>query len=154
TSAENNSSAVLLLMVDENYHVLFTADAGQTAIIKVLDLLDMNNYDYSKIKFIQVPHHGSHRNVNPNILDKIIGPKLSQEISFSVKTAVVSVALKEDSKHPSKRATNAFRRRGAPVHQTRGGLIYHSVGNAPRKNTYPNSIPIPFFEGKIEEDEE
>ena len=152
TTAENNSSVILLLMVDDNYHVLFTADAGQPAIQKVVDLFDSAEYDYSKIKFIQVPHHGSHRNINPDILDKLIGPKLSNEPLISIKTAVVSVAKKDDGKHPSKRATNAFRRRGVPVHQTRGGLIYHSTGNAPRKNMYATATPIPFFHGEIEED--
>ena len=154
TTAENNSSVILLLMLDDNYHVLFTADAGQPAITRVLNLLNSANYDYSKIKFIQVPHHGSHRNINPDILDKIVGPKLGQETNLVIKIVVVSVALKEDGKHPSKRATNAFRRRGAPVHQTRGVSIYHSFGNTPRKNSYPSSTPVPFFNGKIEDDEE
>ena len=148
TTAENNSSAVIMLNIDNN-HVLFTADAGQPALERVLSLLDRIQYDYSRIRLAQVPHHGSHRNINPNILNKIIGQKLETEPSVPLKMAIASVSKELDEKHPSKRVTNAFLRRGAPVHITNGGLKYYYLGNAPRKDLYPASAALPFFD-KVE----
>lgn len=152
TTAENNSSVVILITIDD-YHIILTSDAGQPALERIINVLDSINYDYSKIKFIQAPHHGSHRNVNPTILDKLVGQKLSSIPDYTLKTVVASVAQKEDKKHPSKKVANAFRRRGAPMHITRGGLKYHHLGNAPRKNLYNQSIPLPLFD-EINKDEE
>jgi len=148
TTAENNSSAIVLLNIDDN-HILFTADAGQPALERILTLLDYVRYDYSRIRLAQVPHHGSHRNINPVILDKIIGQKLITQPETPLKIAVASVSRELDDKHPSKRVTNAYLRRGAPVHITNGELKYYFLGNAPRKNLYPTSIALPFFD-KVE----
>ena len=145
TSAENNSSAIILLNLGDE-HILFTADAGQPALENVICILDDLKYDYGKIKLVQVPHHGSHRNINPTILDKIVGPKLSYKPEIAVKEVVVSVAKESDDKHPSKKVSNAFARRGAPVHDTSGQLKYYGKGNAPRINSYGTSVPLPFFE--------
>lgn len=145
TSAENNSSTIILLNID-NQHILFTADAGQIALERVIDTLDSASYDYSQLKFVQVPHHGSYRNVNPNILNKIIGPRLEKEDDrLFGKVVVASVSKELDEKHPSKIVTNAFRRRGGPVHITNGELKYYPIGDAPRKGMYPNSEPLPLF---------
>lgn len=153
TSAENNSSAIILLNIDDQ-HILFTADAGQPALERVAKVLDSANYDYSRLKVIQVPHHGSYRNVNPYILDKIVGPRLEEESQqFAQKVVVASVSKELDEKHPSKIVTNAFRRRGGPVHITNGGLKYYSIGETPRKGLYPNSEPLPLF-NKVERHED
>lgn len=144
TSAENNSSTIILLNIDNN-HILFTSDAGQPALERAIKTLDLINYDYSKIKFFQIPHHGSYRNVNPYILDKIIGSKLKEDQQFIRKVVLASVSKELDGKHPSKVVTNAFRRRGGPVHITNGGLKYYFLGEAPRKDLYLNSEPLPFF---------
>ncbi|HBI34259.1 MAG TPA: hypothetical protein DEA43_02125 [Candidatus Moranbacteria bacterium] len=149
TSAENNSSTILHLSVGED-HFLFTGDAGQPALERVIVLLDSYNYDYSKIKLKQVPHHGSHRNVNPLILDKLIGPKLPKEESEKVvKYVIVSVSKEENEKHPSKIVTNAYKRRGGPVYTTREGFKYYGSNNAPRRNAYGAVAPLPFFD-KVE----
>ncbi|MFA5652322.1 MAG: MBL fold metallo-hydrolase [Candidatus Paceibacterota bacterium] len=153
TSAENNSSVIILLNID-GQHILFTADAGQPALERVIKVLDSTNYNYSQLKVVQVPHHGSYRNVNPYILDKIIGSRLEKEDRQSAKIVVVASISKElDEKHPSKIVTNAFKRRGGPVHITSGELKYYSIGEAPRKGLYPNSEPLPFF-NKVERHED
>lgn len=127
TSAENNSSTILLVAVGDRY-LLFTADAGIPALTEAVDLLIRAGLDLSKISFIQVPHHGSKRNVGPTLLNRLLGPKLKQE--SSLRTAMVSVAKLEDAKHPSKKVMNAFRRRGAPVLATGGQTKCHYF-NAP-----------------------
>ena len=140
TSAENNSSAILLIKADETW-LLFTGDAGIPALTDASDYLNSLGFDLSQIKFIQVPHHGSHHNVGPTILDRLLGPKLDNELS--IKTAFVSVPKDADSKHPSKKVMNAFRRRGAPVHATQGMAKFHSQ-NAPNRG-WQKSIPLPFY---------
>ncbi|MCK5022066.1 MAG: hypothetical protein KAR54_02360 [Candidatus Pacebacteria bacterium] len=144
TTAENNSSTILLLNINDN-HILLTSDAGQPALTRVVNLLDSEEYDYSKIKLIQVPHHGSHRNISPDLLDKLIGPKLDIETDIATKITVVSIARELDDKHPSKKVMNAFKRRGGPVHATNGGLKYYGIGDVPRQNEYPSSKSLPFF---------
>jgi beta-lactamase superfamily II metal-dependent hydrolase len=144
TSAENNSSTVLLIVVGERY-ILLTADAGAPAISQALDLFERAGLDKSKIVFVQVPHHGSKRNIGPTLLDRLLGPRLQQETK--ARTAFVSVARVENAKHPSKRVTNAFRRRGAPVLAT-GGQTKNHYWNAPgwpARHGWVSVDPLPLY---------
>lgn len=139
-SAENNSSTILLLVID-GHCLLFTGDAGIPALTEVVDRLESIDFDFLKIIVIQVPHHGSKRNVGPTILNRLIGPILSE--SQEIKTAYVSVSSEGEPKHPAKKVTNAFKRRGAPVHATKGVPLRYSY-NAPNRGWGP-SIPLPFY---------
>ena len=147
TSAENNSSAIMLIQVDPGYYALFTGDAGIPALGNALDYITAIGVDLSKLRFVQVPHHGSHHNVGPTVLNRLIGPKLTTE-SF-VKTAFVSATSDGDAEHPSKKVMNAFRRRGAPVHATQGSKKYHFL-NAPGRG-WSASVALPFY-NEVEED--
>jgi beta-lactamase superfamily II metal-dependent hydrolase len=146
TAAENNSSSILLFTIDSN-SLLFTGDAGIPALTQAISLLEDDNFDFDKIRFIQVPHHGSSRNIEPSILDKIIGPKLPYD--EKKKSAFVSAAKNGAPKHPSRKVCNAFRRRGAPVNGTMGKKIWH-YHNAPQRSDYCSSVPLPFYE-RVEE---
>lgn len=141
TSAENNSSAILLIQPENDEFMLFTGDAGIPALTAGADYLASRGFDFAKLHFIQVPHHGSQRNVGPTILNRLVGPKLSVE--SKIKTAFVSAAKDGEPKHPSKKVTNAFRRRGAPVHATQGVKKFH-YQNAPNRGWSP-STPLPFY---------
>lgn len=144
TSAENNSSAILLFVVGDHC-LLFTADAGMPALSEAANLLVEAGFDFSKIKFIQVPHHGSKRNVGPTILNTLLGQKLPNDVKH--KTAFVSVAKPEDEKHPSKKVINAFRRRGAPVLATGGGAKCHyfNAPGWPAREGWSAAEPLPFY---------
>jgi beta-lactamase superfamily II metal-dependent hydrolase len=140
TSAENNSSTILLLQFGEK-SALLTADGGLPALTPALQLLQAAKYDLSTIAFIQVPHHGSARNLSADFLDGLLGPKQAHEIK--TRSAFVSVAKSDDLKHPSKKVTNAFRRRGAPVHATAGEAKCHFI-DSPNRGWGP-SIPLPLY---------
>lgn len=140
TSAENNTSAILLLRSDEK-NLLFTADAGIPALTIAADILSANGYDYTKYSFVQVPHHGSQRNVGPTILNRLLGPKLKEP--QKLKTSFASVPKEGEPKHPAKKVTNAFLRRGAPVHVTKGVKTWHYLG-APDRGWGP-SVPLPLY---------
>jgi len=146
TAAENNSSVILLLSYDGR-NLLFTSDAGMPALEHAADYLDMAEFDCSDLTFIQVPHHGSQRNVGPTILNRILGPKRSKDVRE--RTAFVSASKEGEPKHPSKKVINAFRRRGCPVHATQGHKKWHNH-DAPDRSDFSTSTPLPFYD-EVEE---
>ncbi len=147
TAAENNSSTVLAVKASDKEWWLLTADAGEPALNGALDYLDGHNFSVSNFKFVQIPHHGSEHNVGPTLLDRMLGPKLTAD--QKTRTAFVSVA-KEAPKHPSKKVTNAFRRRGAYPYRPNGGPIHHH-NDAPAREGYSTLDPLPLFT-EIEDD--
>jgi beta-lactamase superfamily II metal-dependent hydrolase len=91
TSAENNSSVILLLRLD-GQDLLFTADAGVPALLRTAQLADLCGISLPSCRFQQVPHHGSKRNVGPTLLNRLVGPKLSTANAGANKLVFVSAA--------------------------------------------------------------
>jgi beta-lactamase superfamily II metal-dependent hydrolase len=147
TSAENNSSVVMLLNYNNGEELfLFTGDAGPVALREAIKTAEgFFSVDFNLVRFIQIPHHGSKHNIGPTILDNIIGLTLGEE--KKLKTAFVSVA-RDDKKHPSKKVANAFRRRGAWVYETRGSKILHHKNAPPRG--WREIQPLPLY-NEVEE---
>jgi len=140
TSCENESSVVLYGNLDGR-GVLLTGDAGIQALGKACDYASTLDIDLTSCRFVQVPHHGSRNNVSPSVLNRLIGPKIAQGTA-ATKTAFVS-ASKDSEVHPRKVVTNAFLRRGADVHQTKGQSKRHSH-NMPDRDGWSASTPVPF----------
>ena len=136
TSAENSSSAVCLLHFDGNKY-LFTGDSGVESLKKVIEYANNNGIDLTNLYFLQVPHHGSKRNVSPIILNAIKG-----------EVAYVS-ASKDAPKHPSKKVLNALKKRGTRVYSTEGTNLI-SVHNRPMRPGYSTINPHVFYD-KVEE---
>jgi beta-lactamase superfamily II metal-dependent hydrolase len=82
---------------------------------------------------VQIPHHGSRRNVSPSVLNHI-----------TAQIALVSVAPKSTT-HPRRKVTNAFKRRGAQVFRTNGGLLNYTI-NWPRRTALYDAPEIPFYD--------
>ncbi len=141
TSAENNSSVILTVQW-EGRRLLFTGDAGVPALDRAADAATILGIDLPSSSFVQVPHHGSKRNVGPAVLDRILGPK-GQEAN---KSAFISAATKSD-KHPAKKVCNAFQRRGAKkrVHATKGSVKWHHH-NSPDREGWSAATPLPFYD--------
>jgi len=146
TSAENNTSTILLLQFD-GQRLLFTGDAGIPALTEVADILEEVDFDFSTLEFFQIPHHGSRRNVGPSVLNRLIGPK--QRAFQSTLSAFVSASKNGAPKHPAKKVTNAFRRRGAEVYATQGRNICHSH-EAPDREGWTQISSLPFY-SEVEE---
>jgi beta-lactamase superfamily II metal-dependent hydrolase len=142
TSAENNTSVITLIRPGDGKALLFTGDAGIPALTQAADILDASGIGANVATFIQVPHHGSRRNVGPTILNRLVGPKLSQEAKL--KTAFVSASKDGAPKHPARKVTNAFRRRGAPVIATQGSTKLHLSSDAPDRGWAP-ATPLPLY---------
>jgi beta-lactamase superfamily II metal-dependent hydrolase len=143
THAENNSSAIVLIVPEAGHALLLTADAGIPALTGAADYLAAIGFDFNSIKFIQVPHHGSRRNVGPTILNRLLGPKRNDEARL--RAAYVSAGTESAPKHPAKKVTNAFRRRGAHVYGTMDGNNIRYQHNAPARAGYGPLDPLPLY---------
>lgn len=142
TSAENNSAVVLLFELDGK-RLLFTADAGVPALTQAADRAAALGIDLKTVNFIQVPHHGSKRNVGPTILNRIVG-SIKATDSYD-KTAFVSAPKDGQPKHPAKKVVNAFKRRGANVFATQGKGLWHHSNDALAREGWSNATPLPFY---------
>jgi beta-lactamase superfamily II metal-dependent hydrolase len=148
TKPSNNTSVISLLTID-GQELLFTGDAGIPALEDALDLLEADGFQPGDLRFVQVPHHGSRRNVGPSVLDRLLGEKGQTECHS---TAFLSAAKKNpEGKHPGKKVLNAFKRRGYAVHVTEGQARWHYSSNVPERSDYSPSTPAPFHE-YVEED--
>lgn len=148
TSGENNSSVVLLLDLGAE-KFLFTADAGVPALEQAVACAVARGVDLKTVKYLQIPHHGSRRNIGPTVLNEILGPILQPD-SPQGKTAFVSAA-KDSPKHPAKRVVNAFKRRGAKVYATQGKSIRQSSKDAPPRTGWTSASELPFFDGESDD---
>jgi beta-lactamase superfamily II metal-dependent hydrolase len=135
TSASNNTSTIILFNLD-GYKLLFTGDAGKTALLNAIAYADGLTISLSDLHFLDVPHHGSKRNINSKILKKI-----------KANSAFIS-APKNSDKHPAKKVTNALQKHGMSVFVTRGSsLLHHNQGNA---RGWGNATPEPWH-SRVEE---
>lgn len=145
TSPQNNSSAIIQLNFD-NSRLLFTGDAGREALSGAVEYLD--GQELPALKFIQVPHHGSFRNIGPTVLNALVGEIKSKDHKAHF-SAFVSAAKEGAPKHPSKKVINAFIRRGARIYITAGTGKYHHNSSGMRDG-WSKAEPEEFYE-KVEE---
>lgn len=146
TTPENNSSAILALQYRDR-RLLLTGDAGIPALNRAADELEQAGW-YQQLDFVQVPHHGSKRNVGPTILDRLLGATVPENHQRGL--AFASCGPDARPKHPHKKVTNAFLRRGYPVCETAGNGICHSHDAPPRTGWGPIT-PLPLY-STIEDD--
>ena len=132
TSASNESSVVLYANLSQTQRLLLTGDAGENALQWSINYANRQEMPLQSFSFVQVPHHGSRRNVGPTVLNQLIGP-IKPEGTVNQFHAFVS-APKDDSKHPRKIVLNAFIRRGGGVYITQGQNKVHWGGFPPRGN--------------------
>ncbi|HTE20313.1 MAG TPA: hypothetical protein VK689_18260, partial [Armatimonadota bacterium] len=114
TQPQNNTSLVLLLEVEGRKYLL-TADAGQQALWNAIQAAAELGVFLNDLAFLQVPHHGSRRNLSPQLLDWI-----------SARIAYISTASEHTPKHPSQAVINEFLRRRTRVLCNQGRTLrYH-----------------------------
>lgn len=140
TSASNESSVILYGAMGADERVLLTGDAGVNALSWAIQHAEATGLPLRQFSFVQIPHHGSRRNVGPSVLNALLGP-IQAEGSTSRFAAFVS-APKDDDQHPRKIVLNAFTRRGGRVHATQGANKVHWGGFPPRPG-YGAAQPMP-----------
>jgi beta-lactamase superfamily II metal-dependent hydrolase len=130
TSASNESSLVLCGDFGECGRALLTGDAGFQALSWAASYAESIGIPLRDFAIVQIPHHGSRRNVGPTILNRLIGD-IRPVGSLPHFAAFVSAPANDDT-HPRRMVTNAFIRRGARVIATQGAHALHRCGYRPR----------------------
>ena len=109
TSPENEISTVLLFPwtgTDSiTRHFLLTADAGTAALTDLKNRSEQANGILKSLRWMQIPHHGSRRNMDINLIDY-----------FKPVTSFVSA--EGSKKHPSVKLVNAIKERNGTVYST------------------------------------
>lgn len=120
TEPENNSSVIMTALHD-GARFLFTADAGVPALQSAV-----SRYVLSGLNWMQIPHHGSRRNLTEDLVKY-----------FKPKYAFVSA---DGSKpHPRRKVVNAFKASGTKVYSTHHPTprpLHYSVGIVPQRAGY------------------
>lgn len=148
TSAKNNSSVITQIIVDGR-RLLFTGDAGIQALEHAAEQVELC-LSGAVLRFIQIPHHGSRRNIGKTVLNRLVGEPVAHGESRSI-TAIASTAKSGEPKHLRKAVMNAFTHRGVKVLATRGICICHHF-DAPARNGWSSLAPEPYhFEYEDEE---
>ncbi|MGY2143740.1 ComEC/Rec2 family competence protein [Pseudomonas azotoformans] len=141
TSAENESSVILFADFGGN-GVMLTGDAGIQALDRAETYAsNMGIHLPTRLRFIQVPHHGSRNNISTSIMDRLIGERRAADEVVYTKTAFVSAGAKSET-HPRRMVVNAFTKRGTRVYWTKGQAIHHSTG-MPERGSWVAIEPIP-----------
>jgi beta-lactamase superfamily II metal-dependent hydrolase len=141
TSARNETSVVLYADLGVGRRLLLTGDAGIWGLTMSAEYAEQNQLPLKDFAFVQIPHHGSRRNVGPTILDRLLGP-VRPEIAIRNTSAFVS-APKDDATHPRKMVLNAFMRRGCEYVATQGGKKVF-WGGFPHRPGYEDLPPCQF----------
>ncbi len=125
TSASNESSVVLYADIGDEQRLLLTGDAGTNALSWATNYARTRGFTLQAFSFVQIPHHGSRRNIGPTILNELVGPIQAEGTQ---RFAAFVSAPKDDAKHPRKIVLNAFTRRGGKVIPTQGSNKVHWGG--------------------------
>lgn len=142
TSAKNNTSAITQLIVD-NRRLLLTGDAGITGLGFAVDELE-NCSNSAELKFLQLPHHGSKRNISSELLDRLLGTHVEEGTNETTNiTTFASTAKEGHPKHPSKRVLNAVVSRGARAVIT-GGVSARHYYQAPERDNWQKATSHKF----------
>jgi beta-lactamase superfamily II metal-dependent hydrolase len=92
-SPENLTSIVIQLTDSKNLKYILTGDAG----VDAFDYMENEGFDNTNIRFVQLPHHGSRRNISTKWISKF-------NPNFYLASA------EGNSKHPRKAVINCIKR--------------------------------------------
>jgi beta-lactamase superfamily II metal-dependent hydrolase len=141
TSASNETCLVQMGFFDD-HRLVMTADVGPIGLIEAADYARMNNI-LAPPRMFQVPHHGSRHNVSRTALNRWLGDPMPQG-SANRGSAFCSVGKNKDD-YPRRIVSNAFLRRGYPVHSTKGIAKRHSH-DMPDRDGWSASQAAAFYE--------
>jgi beta-lactamase superfamily II metal-dependent hydrolase len=149
TSAENEMSVVQYANICDQ-KILLTGDAGRRALSEAADYALLIGVSLPGFHRVQIPHHGSRRNVSTEVLDRLFGPRLASKLAEGSETfTAICSSAKEDEDHPRKAVVRAFYHRGAKVIATEGQSI-RTQKNAPAREGW---VAVPSYPYPEEQEE-
>ena len=134
TTAINETSLVIMFEYLD-VKILFTGDAGIECLQEAIDYAEANGIDLSKLDIIKMPHHGSRKNITPDIMCKLGHD--GTECYFSCVSG-------DEGHHPSKRLVNLLNQMGFGVFCTRGNILRRHH-NAPVRDGYKPAKTLGYF---------
>jgi len=141
-SPSNESSVIQYADVD-GFRTLLTGDANARSLNAAANAAYALGINLPGLDVIQIPHHGSRRNVSPSALNRWLGPVQVFQTSQVVQ-AIASVAA-GCTTHPRRKVVNAFMRRGCEVVATKGFTQTVTLG-FPMHDGWGPTQPLPFSE--------
>lgn len=132
-TSEINQTSMIIALVLGNLKVLFTGDAGKEAINSALDLWEEAGNKASDFTIVQLPHHGSRKKKNPNIISRLKAKKF-----------IISCPPKGiEEGHPSRRLINKILElnANAEIYKTAGcNFVFHKGIDINCKSQTPAGI--------------
>lgn len=112
-TSEINQTSIIIALVLGNFKILFTGDAGKEAINAALDLWEEAGNKTSSFSVVQLPHHGSRKNIDPYIINRL-----------NAKEYIISCPQEGIAEgHPSRRLINKI------LELTPNAEIYKTAGH-------------------------
>lgn len=120
-SPENLSSTVIELVDSSNKRYLLTSDSG----VESFDDMEKNGFNTENLNFVQLPHHGSRRNISTNWIGK-----------FAPKMFLISA--EGNKKHPRKAVLSCIKKnlpncKTYSTHKNKGTISYTT-----NRSIFPN----------------
>ena len=127
TSRENEMSVVQTALLNGE-RILLTGDAGRETLQDAIDYATKQvGIPLPGINVFQVPHHGGRHNVSTEVLDQLLGGRLSAPSERTTWCAICSAA-KADEDHPRKSVIRAMLHRGGHFSSTENGTVRRANG--------------------------
>lgn len=138
SSASNKASVITSIQIGNSY-VLLSGDSDAQSFDRATDEITATGITPSTLRIVQIPHHGSWRNMNKNIADLLCGQppgetKAVEQLQSAQFRAVAMTGTNDDD-HPSERVLNAFIRRGRHAVATKGQAVGITLGIDSGKGT-------------------
>ncbi len=143
TDPENETSVVQFATLCGS-KILLTGDAGKEALAEVIKYDENTTHHFPGVNFFQIPHHGSRKNINEDVLNKILGPKLSAVENKFTAVASISSVTAEQKDYPRRMVIRAMNHRGGSVYTNINGCLSHHSKYAPSRNGFSPSTPMDY----------
>ena len=144
TSAENDASIILCLVLPNGEMIFLSGDAGMPALSEAIKQAQRRNLALSdNIRVFKIPHHGSIQNLGPEVLDGILGTPQSAK-SRKEAFAMIMVSKHPEQGHPDKAVTNEIWSRNCKPYKTGGLVLHYGIGANTTRNGWRPVDPIPY----------
>lgn len=135
STSEINETSLVILFEYEGHRILFTGDAGKDNLYEAIENARRNRIDLVNIDIIKMPHHGSRKNIDPEIMDAL-GKENTR--------CYISCVSGDEGHHPSKRLVNMLKQKGFRVLTTSGYDLWKRY-DAPDRAGYNPVSPLNYY---------